>query len=339
MRSLYLSVLLIAATLLGTLPTFVLPTIMPIAEAMPLAQSSDPEPLPRGCGNVTPPGDELAACCISGFVYIDGKIVAGAEVTIISPRGNSVVFYTQVYSGTDSVPYYRLSLSAPPLEIKTGETITVTARYSSHEQSLSYIVQPGSQMVDVVLERTFANDYVFEQQIRAPSTQYNFHEAHDIASTPTGGIALVDRIGARIQIFSSDMQLLNEWGSLGSLPGQLNTPGGIAVDEEGNIYIADTGNHRVQKFDRQGHLIAQWGGRGSGPSQMIAPSSVAVDRTGNIFVFDAGNYRVQKLTSTGAFANAWGTKGSNQGQFDGEIVDIVVDSKGFVYVAESGLNP
>src|SRR5262245_36819936 len=71
---------------------------------VPPAQTSTDEetfPLPKGCGGVTPPGDPEAACCLSGFVYIDGQIVAGAEVRVQSPHGDQMTLVTQIYSGTE----------------------------------------------------------------------------------------------------------------------------------------------------------------------------------------------------------------------------------------------
>ncbi len=53
-----------------------------------------------------------------------------------------------------------------------------------------------------------------------------------------------------------------EWGGLGSLPGKLKGPQGIAVDGTGFVYVADTLNDRVQVFDPDGSLftvIKGWG--------------------------------------------------------------------------------
>src|SRR5262245_31260705 len=91
--------------------------------AAPRTQSAPP--LPGGCGHVTPPGEPVAPCCLSGFIFMDGQIIAGAEVVVQSSRGDQVTLFTQVYSGTETRPYYRLSLSAAPLNIQAGEAITI----------------------------------------------------------------------------------------------------------------------------------------------------------------------------------------------------------------------
>ena len=41
-------------------------------------------PLPQGCIDASPPNEQVPVCCISGFVYVNGQIVGGAEVIIES---------------------------------------------------------------------------------------------------------------------------------------------------------------------------------------------------------------------------------------------------------------
>ena len=39
-----------------------------------------------------------------------------------------------------------------------------------------------------------------------------------------------------------------KWGGIGSAPGQLIQPRGMAIDSAGNVYLGDSQNSRVQKF-------------------------------------------------------------------------------------------
>ena len=39
----------------------------------------------------------------------------------------------------------------------------------------------------------------------------------------------------------------------------LNSPAGIAVDQEGNVYVADTANNRIQVFSSNGTFISKLG--------------------------------------------------------------------------------
>ncbi len=43
-------------------------------------------------------------------------------------------------------------------------------------------------------------------------------------------------------------KILSSFGRVGSYPGELNQPHGIAVDSEGNVYVAENRGKRVQKF-------------------------------------------------------------------------------------------
>ena len=92
-----------------------------------------------------------------------------------------------------------------------------------------------------------------------------------------------------------------QWGELGSLNDEFNTPEGIAADKLGNILVADTNNHRVLKFDASGVFLFSFGAFGPGNGQFSSPHGIAVDRKGNIWVADTNNNRVQKFTSTGQF--------------------------------------
>ena len=39
---------------------------------------------------------------------------------------------------------------------------------------------------------------------------------------------------------------ISEWGIYGTGNGSLNSPRGIALDQQGNVYVADTANNRIQ---------------------------------------------------------------------------------------------
>jgi tripartite motif-containing protein 2/3/tripartite motif-containing protein 71 len=52
----------------------------------------------------------------------------------------------------------------------------------------------------------------------------------------------------RVEVFSSDGELLFVWGDKGSAEGQFRTPVAIAVDQSGAVYVSDQTNNTVQKF-------------------------------------------------------------------------------------------
>jgi DNA-binding beta-propeller fold protein YncE len=84
-------------------------------------------------------------------------------------------------------------------------------------------------------------------------------------------------------------------GSPGSNDGQLNSPGGMATDEQGNLYVADWGNNRMQKFDSSGKFLFKWGSGGVGDGEFNGLADVALDGQGNVYVVDYFNNRIQKF--------------------------------------------
>lgn len=130
-------------------------------------------------------------------------------------------------------------------------------------------------------------------------------------------------------------QLINQFGSDGTQPGQLKDPQGVATDES-YIYVADTGNHRIQVFASDSSLIASYGGMGSGTDQFLNPQGIAVEPTGRILVADSGNNRIQILTFD---------KSSNTIRYGQSLTydfseprDVALDANGNIYVCDTRKN-
>ncbi|MGI0088302.1 MAG: hypothetical protein ACREBI_10175 [Nitrosotalea sp.] len=117
------------------------------------------------------------------------------------------------------------------------------------------------------------------------------------------------------------------FGLLGSGPGQLHLPRGIAVDNSGNIYVADNRNHRVEVFDPSGKFISEFDNGG-------IPEGVAVDGSGNIIVVDRSNMTVKKFSPGGALLSFFGSAGSEPGQL-GNAARVAIDGSGDIYVTDA----
>ena len=94
------------------------------------------------------------------------------------------------------------------------------------------------------------------------------------------------------------------------LPGtsaMLNTPEGLALDNNGNLFIADTYNNRVRKLTPGGVIttLAGTGVPGTGgsgyanQSKLFHPGGVAVDANGNVLIADVTNSLLKMVDPSG----------------------------------------
>ena len=156
----------------------------------------------------------------------------------------------------------------------------------------------------------------------------------------------------------------------------LKDPEYVAIDAQGSLYIADTGNGRVLKVTSSGlvstlMLVLQPSGvtvDGNANVYVSAPTAVfsitptgalstvlnglnsprglAVTATGDLIVADSAANVVRKLSSTGVLSTIAGTGAAG---FSGDGLpasaaqlnspsDVVVDSSGTIWIADSGNN-
>jgi sugar lactone lactonase YvrE len=113
-------------------------------------------------------------------------------------------------------------------------------------------------------------------------------------------ILVADSCNHRIQRFSLEGRFEGSFGRLGSGPGELKYPYGVAAAPPGSpaapgIYVAEWGNNRVQRFHHDGRPAGLWGRAGRGPGELSTPWDVAIGPDGKLVVVDYGNHRLQVL--------------------------------------------
>lgn len=144
-----------------------------------------------------------------------------------------------------------------------------------------------------------------------------------------------ERTPDRVSVYSPQGELLREWGSSGTEPGQFDFPGGMALDAQGLVYVADQTNRRVQVFTPQGEFLRQWGeygletgqfgGNTSAKSRVGGPNFLAFDADGALYTTEASVGRIQKFTPDGEFLLAWGDNTENPGGFGGKFAALDIN--------------
>lgn len=133
--------------------------------------------------------------------------------------------------------------------------------------------------------------------------------------------------------------------------GILNSPYGVALDDDGNLYICDKSNNRVRKVNITG-IISTVAGSGTlgyfgdgslaTNAQISAPLNVAIDHKGNLYIADAGNNRIRKVAggiiSTVAGTGVAGFNGDGIAAtlaMLNQPVGLAVDDAGSIYIGDA----
>ncbi|MCK4705829.1 MAG: NHL repeat-containing protein [Gammaproteobacteria bacterium] len=111
-----------------------------------------------------------------------------------------------------------------------------------------------------------------------------------IAEISDGGIAVVDVLNSRVQLFNSEGNASMTVSGWGVLQGQLVRPKGIAIDNKNNFYISDSYMNLVQIFSKTGEFISVLGDHGK-PYQMVTPVGMLVDES-KLYVVEMRAHRV-----------------------------------------------
>jgi DNA-binding beta-propeller fold protein YncE len=154
----------------------------------------------------------------------------------------------------------------------------------------------------------------------------------DVLVAPNGNIFVADGhtgmdTNMRIVKYAPDGTFIEQWGSKGSAPGQLDGAHGLAMDSRGRLFVADRENNRVQIFDQDGNFVDAW-------TQFGTPSGLFITPDDMLYVADygagirIGSARDGRVTTFLAVPN-WDTQEVRVGE------TLAVDASGVLYVGEN----
>ncbi|MBT4140639.1 MAG: hypothetical protein HOE48_22195, partial [Candidatus Latescibacteria bacterium] len=126
-----------------------------------------------------------------------------------------------------------------------------------------------------------------------------------IADTQNHRIRMVDTNGIITTIAGTGNEAFSGDGGPGT-QADLNSPQGLAVDNQGNLFIADTGNHRVRLLNLNTGIIQTVAGTGNGQLDLEeggalavslnSPQGLAITSTGTVLIADRSNHRIRELS-------------------------------------------
>ena len=181
-----------------------------------------------------------------------------------------------------------------------------------------------------------------------------FNQPTDVAWDSKGNSYFSDGyVNSRVGKANARGEWVASWGSLGSGPGQFDTPHGIAVSPKDEIYVADRGNRRIQVFDPDGKFLRQFTvdvpvpDKGkvvygvanptlkTGSQAPGAPDALCMTPGPNpvLFIGDLYPSRIYKVSLEGKVLGVYGNPGRNLGEF-GWIHAIACPSEDELWVAE-----
>jgi len=171
------------------------------------------------------------------------------------------------------------------------------------------------------------------------SAKGQFESPLGLATDSTGRVFVADTGNRRVQVFSPDGKVLNEF-SIQAAKGSQHPcdPVDLALDEQRNrIYVVDNDNHQVLLYSLDKFTyLESWGKEGDGRQDFRYPFFIAVGKDRIVLVVDVINTRIQAWDPRGKAMSTIGEWGVDIGQLF-RPKGVCVDSGNRVFVSDSYL--
>jgi sugar lactone lactonase YvrE len=245
----------------------------------------------------------------------------------------------------------------------TNASFSVPAGITADGQGNLYVVDQNNFTIRKIDSNnnvtTIAGQAGISGSADGQGTNASFNYPNSITCDGQGNLYVTDPSNQTIRKIDSNNNvttIAGQVGNQGSANGQGTNatfyyPTGITSDSQGNLYVTDLYNETIRKVDSNDTvttIAGQVGLQGSsdGPATnvdwFITPA-ITVDGQGNLFVADNVNNDILKIgtnDSVTTIAGQVGNAGSANGQGTNASFNtpngITVDSKGNLYVADSG---
>ncbi|MEY2409948.1 MAG: hypothetical protein QOF48_2618 [Verrucomicrobiota bacterium] len=152
-----------------------------------------------------------------------------------------------------------------------------------------------------------------------------------------GDIVLVEPHYQRVNHFSPDGTLVEQWGRAVTNGGSLVLPRAVAVNSAGETFLSEyTSVDRVQGFSAKGRVPFLWFGKtGDGDGEFNRPEGIGCGPDDRLYVADSCNHRIQIFSRDGRWLRSYGHAGRALGEMSYPY-DVRVDGQGRQYVCEFG---
>ena len=152
-----------------------------------------------------------------------------------------------------------------------------------------------------------------------------------------GNIVVVEPHYQRVNHFTPEGRLVEQWGTRGQAAGQLTLPRAVAVNARGDIFVSEyTTVDRVQGFSAENRKpMVCFGSPGTGQGEFNRAEGIGIGPDDRIYVADSCNHRLQIFSAAGQWLKTYGSAGRGLGQLSYPY-DVCVDAEGRQYVCEFG---
>ncbi len=200
--------------------------------------------------------------------------------------------------------------------------------YADEEQSVQVSEGPDPLPVSAVLT---ANQYAPSRTWGGPTSKF-FKMPKAIAVDRSDNLCIADESNYKVRKYDVDLVSLG-WNDPARTLWKLDTPAGIAFDDQGNMYVTDAGDSCWAKFDRDGRQVGKWKNTGPADRELKKPAGIAVSKSGDVYVADTGSSRIFEYSPAGAIKRYWGKPGFGRGEFS-YPTGVAVNAKNEIVVAD-----